>query len=272
MSLMFQTGFQRAFGTWPLRGETLRRAILDAAEAGYRAFDTAQMYANEAETGAALAETGLPRDALCITTKVSIDNYAPDRFLPSVEQSVRDLRIDRADVLLLHWPPADGAIGPALDLLQEAQARGLAAHVGVSNFTVAMMQAARARLSVPLVVNQVEFHPLLDQSRLLAAAAQTGIALSAYCAVARGEVFKVPLLAGIAADHGRTVAQIVLRWTLQKGVAVTTMSTRPENIRANFDVMDFALSPAEMALIDTLGAMNHRIVGRPGVPFAPDFD
>lgn len=272
MNITFRRNHQRAFGTFPLQGETLRAAIAAAIEVGYRAFDTAQMYRNEAATGEALAASGIPRGELCITTKVGIENFAPDRFLPSVEESLKALRVDAVDILLLHWPTPGGDIAPSLRLLQEARDRGLARNIGVSNYTAAMMRAARSLVAAPLVTNQVEFHPLLDQSRLLAAASETGIPLSSYCSVARGEVFRYPLFAEIGAGYGKSAAQVVLRWILQKGVPVTTMSTKPDNIRANYDIMDFTLSSPDMARIDAMTATGYRIVGRDLVPYAPDFD
>lgn len=272
MNITFQKTHQRAFGTFPLKGDVLRAAIDAALAAGYRAFDTAQMYGNEADTGAALAECGLPRDELCITTKVGIENFPAPRFLPSVERSLKDLRIDSADVLLLHWPTPGGDIRASLELLQQAHDRDLARNIGVSNYTVRMMREARSIVDAPLVTNQVEFHPLLDQSKLLAAASETGIPLSSYCSVARGEVFGHPLFAGIGSGYGKSAAQVVLRWILQKGVTINTMSTKPENIRANFEVMDFTLSSIDMARIDAMNAIGHRIVGRELVPYAPDFD
>lgn len=272
MNITFQKTHQRAFGTFPLKGETLRGAIGAALAAGYRAFDTAQMYGNESDTGAALAESGIPRQELCITTKVGIENFTPETFLPSVEASLKALRIDRADILLLHWPTPGGEIRQSLELLQQAHDRGLASHIGVSNYTAQMMRDARAIVDAPLVTNQVEFHPLLDQSKLLAAAVETGIPLSSYCSVARGEVFKYPLFAEIGAGYGKSAAQVVLRWILQTGVPINTMSTKPENIRANFDLMDFTLSSIDMARIDAMTRTGYRIVGRDLVPYAPDFD
>ncbi|WP_417722316.1 aldo/keto reductase [Salipiger sp.] len=272
MSIYFEKTNQRGFGTFPLKGDDLRQAIRTAAEVGYRAFDTAQMYGNEAETGEALAATGIPREELCITTKVGVENFGPDAFLPSVEESLRRLKLDRVDVLLLHWPPADGPIAPVLERLEQAREAGLAAHVGVSNFTAAMMREAVRAVSCPLVTNQVEFHPLLDQGTLLAAAAETGIPLSSYCSVARGKVFGYPLFAEIGSAFGKSAAQVVLRWILQKGVSINTMSTKPANIAANFDVMDFTLSSVDMARIDAMTATGYRIVDRTLVPYAPVFD
>lgn len=273
MNITFQKNHQRAFGTFPLKGETLRMAIHAAIEAGYRAFDTAQMYGNEETTGAALAECGIPRGQLCITTKVGVESFTPETFLPSVEKSLKDLRISQVDILLLHWPTPGGDIRQSLELLQQAHDRGLAAHIGISNYTAAMMAFAKKVVSAPLVTNQVEFHPLLDQSKLLAAATETGIPLSSYSSVARGEVFKYPLFAEIGAGYGKSAGQVVLRWILQKGVVVNTMSTNPANIRANYDVMDFTVSSIDMDRIDALAAATmYRIVGKNLVPYAPDFD
>src|SRR5436190_8623410 len=148
----------------------------------------------------------------------------------------------------------------------------LSSHNCVSNCRAAMMNAARSTTSLSHVAKQVEYHPLLDQRVLLRAATETGIPLSSYCSVARGEVFKYPLFDDIAKGYGKTAAQVVLRWILQKGVAITTMSTRTENIRANFAVMDFVLSSVDMDRIDVLNATHYRIVDRPRVPDAPVFD
>lgn len=271
-NILMRPVFQRGFGTYPLTGNALHEAIHAAVAVGYRAFDTAQGYANEADTGAALADCGIPRDQLCITTKVRPENFDESRFLPSVEDSLRALRVEQVDLLLLHWPPAGGDIAPSLRLLQQAREAGLAAHIGVSNYTAAMMRAAKAIIDAPLATNQVEFHPLLDQSRLLTAARDTGIPLSSYCSLARGEIFKYPLLGKIGAAYGKSAAQVALRWIAQKGLAMNTMSTKPENIRANFDILDFTLSADDMARIDALGAVNYRIVDRDRVPFAPEWD
>lgn len=272
MTIYFEKTYQRSFGTFPLKGQELHDAILAAADIGYRAFDTAQMYANEAETGAALKATGLARNDLCITTKVDIANFSEDKFLPSVEQSLKDLQIEQVDVLLLHWPTPGFDIKLSLQLLQQAHDRGLAAHIGVSNYTGQMMHDARAIVDAPLVTNQVEFHPLLNQDKLLKASTETGIALASYCSVARGEVFKHAIFGEIGAAYGKSAAQVVLRWILQKGVSINTMSTKPANIAANFDVMDFTLSSVDMNRIEEMTKTGYRIVGKDLVPYAPDFD
>ena len=272
MNIYFQKNHQRSFGTYPLKGEELSNSIATAAEVGYRAFDTAQMYENEADTGAALKATGIAREDLCITTKVNINKFTESEFLPSVEQSLKDLQTDYVDVLLLHWPPADGQIETSLRLLEDALKRGLTRNIGVSNYTVAMLREAVKIVDAPIVTNQVEFHPLLNQDKLMTGANEVGIPLSAYCSVARGEVFKNPEFAEIGAGYGKGPGQVVLRWILQKGVSVNVMSTNPKNIQANYDIMDFSLSHVDMARIDAKTARNFRIVGKDLVPFAPDFD
>lgn len=272
MNIYFQKSHQRSFGTFPLKGDEARAAVLTAVDVGYRAFDTAQMYGNEAEIGETLASTGIARDDLCITTKVHPDNFGEDRFIPSVEQSLKDLRIDQADVLLLHWPPIGGDIAPPLRLLEEAYTRGLTRNIGVSNYTVAMLREAVRIIDAPLVTNQVEFHPLLNQDKLMAGANEVGIPLSSYCSVARGAVFKHPEFAEIGKPYGKTAGQVVLRWIVQKGVSVNTMSTNPDNIRANFDIMDFTLSHVDMARIEKLTHTGYRIVTKDLVRWAPEWD
>lgn len=270
MSILFEGTHQRGFGTWPLKGEQCLAAIGEAIEVGYRAIDTAQMYANEADVGEALANCGVPREQLCVTTKVTPGNFG--NFMPSVEKSLKDLRLDKVDLLLLHWPDPAGDNAEALSNLEAAHKAGLASNVGVSNYTSRMLRAAKEQLDVPLSINQVEFHPLLNQDVLLAASKETGIPLSAYCSAGRGEVAKQELLAEIGEKHGKSAVQVGLRWIYQKGVAVITMSTKPENIRANFDIVDFDLTDDEMESIEGLTKANYRIVTDKISPWAPEWD
>ena len=200
------------------------------------------------------------------------DNFSEDRFMASVQASLDDLQTDYVDVLLLHWPPIGGDVAPSLRLLEEAQRLGHTRHIGVSNYTAQMMRDAKATIDTPLVTNQVEFHPLLNQDILLSAASETGIPLSSCSSVARGEVFKYPDFAEIGKPYGKSAGQVVLRWILQKGVSINTMSTNPDNIRANLDIMDFTLSSVDMARIDALTAANYRIVGEDLVPWALQWD
>ena len=272
MSVYFEKSVARGFGTFPLKGEELIAAVQTAYDIGYRAFDTAQIYQNEADLGHALWALNSEPDELFITSKVHPDNFDEKFFMPSVEKSLSDLGVNKLQMLLLHWPPANGEIEAPLKLLAQAKKAGLAAHIGVSNFNAKMMVAAQNMIDVPIDCNQVEFHPLLDQSILQETSAKTGIGLVSYCSVARGEIFKYPLFAEIGARYRKSAAQVALRWILQKGVALNTMSTKAENMRANFDIVDFALSAEEMASIDALNTAGYRIVSSNLVPWAPEWD
>lgn len=272
MNPYFVDNHERGFGSYLLLENTLHQSVQSAAKIGYRAFDTAQMYDNEADMGSALKATGIPRGELLITTKVHPDNFSEEAFMPSVEASLRALQTDYVDVLLLHWPPIGGNIAPSLQLLEEAAKKGLTRYIGVSNYTCSMMHQAKQLISTPLIINQVEFHPLLNQDKLLACATETGIPLSSYCSVARGEIFSHPELTTIAANYNKSVAQVTLRWILQKGVAINTMSSKEQNIRNNFDVMGFTLSHVDMAIIDRLTTTQYRIVSKDLVPWAPEWD
>lgn len=271
MNIYHQGVNQRGFGTWPLKGDAAKAAIRAAADVGYRAFDTAQMYENEADVWAAIKDTGLPRDAFCITTKIHPDNFGKERFRPSLEASIKALGGHPPDVLLLHWPDTSGDVRPSLALLQDAHDAGLAGHIGISNYTIAQMETACDVLSSPIAVNQIEFHPLINQQHMLAAASRLGIQISAYCPIVKGKVLNHPDLVEIANGYGKSSIQIALRWILQLGVIPLPMSTNPKNIAANFDVMDFTLSNVDMARISQIGAReNYRHVA--DVPWAPVWD
>ncbi len=265
--------FVRGFGTFPLDGEPLIEALHAALALGYRAIDTAQMYGNEAAVGQALRTSPVARDSLLLTTKIAPANTNARDFWPSLEASLKALDCSQIDCLLLHWPDPQGNNAEALRLLQEAQQRGLARHVGISNYTIAMMRAASQQLEVPIACNQIEFHPLLDQSHVAAAADELGIPLTAYCAVARGKALSEPTIVAIAEEAGLSPAQVTLSWILAKGVAFNAMSTKPKNLAANFAAKADALSAEQIARIDALGAQHmYRIVDRSKVPTAPDWD
>lgn len=270
MNILYQGNNQRIFGTWPLTDSTAQQAVEQAIDVGYRAIDTAQMYENEDAVGAAIVASGVPRDQLCITTKVHPDNFGEDRFMPSVEASIRALG-GEPDLLLLHWPAIGGDVTPSLKLLQAAHDRGMAKNIGISNYTIAQMRTAVSVLDAPIATNQVEMHPLIDQSALVDAASRLGIPLASYCSVAKGQIFDHAELTHTGEAYGKSAAQVALRWILQKGVTPVVMSTKPANMAANFDIMDFTLSNVDMMRIDALAARVHsRIVS--GVPWAPEWD
>lgn len=270
MSILYQGINQRIFGTWPLKGDDARNAVEQAIQVGYRSIDTAQMYENEAEVGAAIAASGIPRDQFCITTKVHPDNFTEDSFLPSVEASIKALGTN-PDLLLLHWPAIGGDVVPSLKMLQTAFDQGMSPNIGISNYTISQMETAVSVLEAPISTNQVEMHPLINQSVLLNAASRLGIPMTSYCSVAKGRIFEQPELIEIGQQIGKSVGQVALRWLLQKGVTPVVMSTKLENVTSNFDVMNFTLSNADMARIDALAAKVHdRIVV--SVPWAPEWD
>ncbi len=265
-------GFERAFGTFPLKGDELATALITALDVGYRAIDTAQMYKNEKTIGSVLSTSRIKRNDLLVTSKVPIDQFDAQHFIPSVKQSLEDLQLDNLDVLLLHWPPANGKIEASVEQLLIAKQNGLTKHIGVSNYTSVMLEQLVQFSDETFVCNQVEFHPLLDQSKLLQASNKTGIPLSSYCSVARGKALEDPVIVDLAEKYQRTPGQIVLKWILQKGLSINTMSTNPDNIRANFNLLDFNLSNVDSARIDALGRHNYRIVNKNLVPWAPDWD
>jgi len=270
--MLHQNGHQRAFGTYPLKGNSLATALITALDTGYRAIDTAQMYQNEKDIGQVLSSSGISREELLITSKVPIDQFSEKKFIPSVKQSLLDLQLEYVDILLLHWPPADGNIEPSVMWLLEAKQLGLCKHIGVSNYNSTMLEKLVTISDETFVCNQIEFHPLLDQSIMLDASNRTGIPLSSYCSLARGKALTEPFIMQVAELYKRTPAQIILKWILQKGVSVNAMSTNPDNIKANFNVLDFSLSNVDMARIDRLGEQGYRIVNKELVPWAPEWD
>jgi diketogulonate reductase-like aldo/keto reductase len=257
-------------GTWQLNGSVARRMVGYALEIGYRHVDTAQMYGNEAEVGAAIADSPVPRDQIWLTTKIWPDNFRAGPLRRAAEESVRRLGTE-PDLLLLHWPSPDVPLAETIDALNEVRRRGLARHIGVSNFTVALMQDAQALTKEPLVVNQVEYHPFLDQSAVLEAARANGVALVAYSPLAKGRVFRDRGLARIGERHGKSPGQVALRWLIQQdGVAAIPRSSREANAKANLEIFDFELSLAEMTAIAALAHPGGRGVNVAG--FAPDWD
>lgn len=248
------------YGTYPLAGDAAVAGVTAALEHGYRHIDTAQMYGNEAEVGRAITRSGLPRDSIFVTTKVHPDNYAPGRFRDSVRASLDSLGLDRVDLLLLHWPNPRHRLAEVLDLLVEAQEAGQTRLIGISNNGPGDIVRA-VELSGGRVVNdQIEFHPLLDRSGEQEAARRAEISLTAYCPVARGRVADEPELQAIGARHGKTAAQVALRWAVQQGVIVIPKASTPARIGENLALFDFALDEHEMRRISALRSRNRRLI------------
>lgn len=249
------------FGTYGMSGPRLRQVLVAALQLGFRHIDTAQMYQNEADVGAAIRASGVARDAVFVTTKVWVGNYVRQRFMASVEESLRNLQSDYIDLLLVHWPRGGASIDEQIEGLNRAVDSGKVRHIGVSNYNSSMMREAAAASTRPLVSNQVEYHPFLDQSAVLREVVSSGSSLMAYCGMAVGRVFATPLLKDIAAQRSRSVAQIVLRWLIQQpGVVALSRTENIERIPENADIFDFALTGEEMAAISGLKAPGSRIV------------
>lgn len=253
-------------GTWALAGDDCAAAVKTALEAGYRHIDTAAMYGNEEAVGAGLRASEVPREEVFVTTKVWHTELAPADLRRSAEASLRRLGLQQVDLLLIHWPNAGIPLAGSIRALCEAKRAGLARHVGVANFTVALLDEAVALADEPIVANQCEYHPYLNQDRVLAACRRHGIAFVSYCPLGKAQVLGEPVIREIAEARGRTPAQVVLRWHLQQGVAAIPKSGHRERIRANLDVFDFALTADEMARISGLARRDGRMVSPATAP------
>lgn len=259
------------FGTWELRGETARRLVERALEVGYRHVDTAEAYGNEAEVGRALEASGVDREALFLTTKVWPDHYEPRAFRDAVAASLERLGVERVDLLLLHWPRFRGtSLERTVDLLNEARAEGRTRHIGVSNFTPELLARAAGASEAPLVTDQVEYHPFLDQTAVLGTVRERGMVLTAYSPLAHGRAPRDPTLAEIGRRHGKTASQVALRWLLEQDrVAAIPRTSDPEHCAENLDILDFRLSTREMEEISGLAEPGGRVIDPDGL--APDW-
>lgn len=256
-------------GTWELKGRTCARIVEQALRLGYRHIDTAQMYDNEREVGEGVRAARLPRDAVFVTTKVWPTHFAPNDLERSVKDSLAKLRLTEVDLLLLHWPSTQVPLSETLGALARVKQLGMTRHIGVSNFTVALLAEAVAGSSEPLVCDQVEYHPYLDQSKVRAACAAHGMALVAYSPIAKGKVKGDQMLARIGAAHGKSAAQVCLRWLVQQGAVAIPRTSKIERLSENIEVFDFALSEDEMRQISALASDDGRLTN---FSLAPDWD
>ena len=247
-------------GTWALRGRTCARVVEQALRLGYRHVDTAEMYDNEREVGEGLRASRIRRDQAFITTKVWPSHFAPRELERSARESLVRLRLAEVDLLLLHWPNPHIPLADTLGALCRVKRMGLARHIGVSNFTIALIDEAVKLADEPLVCNQIEVHPFLDQSKMITACRGHGMAVVAYSHVARGRVKDAEVLARIGRLHGKTAAQVGLRFLVQQDIAVIPRTGRIERLSENFAIFDLALSEGEMAEISGLASRRGRIV------------
>jgi len=238
--------------------------VAAAINCGYRAIDTARKYGTEEWVGEGIRASGIARKELFVTTKVTELDAREGDFLRSVETSLRALQLDYVDLLLVHWPQPAVPFSETLGALAKAKRQGLTRHVGVSNFTLAMLDEALRVCPEPLTVNQLEYHAYLPQERMLAKLRQHGMLLIAYCPVARGVLLDDPIVGEIAKARGKTHAQICLRWLIQQNsVGAVPRALEERHIEDNLDIFNFTLSDEEMARISALRRRGLRICDPP---------
>ena len=242
-------------GTFRLKDQVAIDSVTTALSLGYRAIDTAQIYGNEAQVGRAIEASGVPRAEVFITTKVWKDHSAADKVVAGLKDSLARLRTDRVDLTLIHWPSKHGAVPLAdtLIALMEAKKQGLTTQIGVSNFTVALMEQAIA-IAGPgqIAANQVELSPYLQNQTVVDFAARHGIHITSYMTLAYGKVLHDPVLTAIAQRHGATTAQVALAWAMQLGYSVIPSSTQRVNLASNFEAQKLRLSDTDLREIAAL--------------------
>jgi diketogulonate reductase-like aldo/keto reductase len=251
------------FGTSGLAG-AVGEIVAHALACGFRHLDAARKYGTEDGVGEGIRVAKIPRAELLITTKVSHENLHAADFARSVEQSLRALGVSYVDLLLVHWPNAAIPLAETMTALAKAKRDGLARHVGVANFNIAMVDEAARLCPEPLVALQAEFHPYLDQTKVLAALRQRGMLFIGYCPLGRGRLVNDPVVGEIARAKGKSVAQVALRWSIQQGVAPIPRSSNRQRIAENLAVFDFTLDDDEMRRIAALERPDGRIANPAG--------
>ncbi len=247
-------------GTMTLKEAACVEIVGAALRQGYRHLDTAERYGNETEVGEGLRASGVRREEVFVTTKIYWTDAAAADFSRAVEASLKRLQLSAVDLLLIHWPNPKIPLTETVGALCQAKRDGLTKHVGVANFTVALVEEAVRLASEPLVTNQIEVHPFLDQSKVIAACQRHGLLVTAYCPLARGQAPGNELLQRIGKAHGKSAAQVALRWLVQRGMIPIPRTSEVERLAENLAVFDFTLSPAEMAEIGTLARPDGRCV------------
>jgi diketogulonate reductase-like aldo/keto reductase len=256
-------------GTWQLNDRVGARIVEQALRLGYRHIDAALIYGNEKEVGEGLRASGVKREEIFVTTKVPHTELTPPALERAVKQSLANLRLSDVNLLLIHWPNAQIPLAETIGAMCKMKKEGYARHIGVSNFTVALVEEAVKLSSEPIVTNQIEWHPYLDESVVQAACKKHGIAVTAYCPIARGRAVGDELLTKIGQKYGKSAGQVSLRWLIQKGAIVIPRTSKVERLTENMTIFDFALSPADMAEIDALAKPAGRVVK---VGWAPNWD
>jgi diketogulonate reductase-like aldo/keto reductase len=238
------------FGTWQLRGDDCLRGVADALTIGYRHIDTAQAYENEAEVGQGIKRAGVPRTDIFLVSKVRQSNFHYDDVIRTGNESLQKLDSDYIDLMLLHWPNPDIPLRETLDAMKELQTTGVIRHIGVSNFSAALVD--EAALHATIFANQVKYHPYHAQDDLVQQAKSHDYMLTAYSPLARGEIHADPLLQEIGSRYSKSPEQVALRWLIQQGVSAIPKAASHKHRQANFAIFDFELTPEEMRTVDAL--------------------
>jgi diketogulonate reductase-like aldo/keto reductase len=241
--------------------ESAAPLVAAAIECGYRHIDTARKYGSEEAVGEGIRASGIAREELFITTKVTEEDAKADDFARSVDTSLKAIGVDYVDLLLIHWPQPKVPMEETLGALAKAKRDGLARHVGVSNFTVALLDEAHQKTTEPLVTNQIEYHAYIRQDKVLAACRKYGMIATAHVPLARGKIVNDPVIGEIAAAKGKTASQVALRWLVQQpDIAVVPRTTNRERLAENLDIFSFSLTDEEMDRIGALRENNVRVV------------
>ncbi|MDX1571940.1 MAG: aldo/keto reductase [Xanthomonadales bacterium] len=249
------------FGTWELNDEAATESVLDALSMGYRHIDTAQAYGNHRAVGKALAQSGVPRKDIFLTTKIWMDNFRPQALHDSLDDSLEQLGTDRVDLLLLHWPNPEVPLAQTLEALAKARDDGKTWLIGVSNFTTDLLDEAVEKSPVRLVTNQVEYHPYLNQEPVLERVRRYDMSLTAYSPLGHGEVVGDSLLSRIGGKYGKSPCQVALRWLIQQPeVLAIPKAENREHAKENLDIFDFELTESEMEEIFGLARPDGRII------------
>lgn len=261
---------QFGLGTFRLTGDTVIQSVKTALEVGYRAVDTAQIYANEAEVGQAIAQSGINRHDLFLTTKIWTENYSVEKMIPSLKESLLKLKTDAVNLTLIHWPGTGTNITEIMQNLLEAKQQGLTEHIGISNFNTELTQQAIASIGLEnIATNQIELSPYLQNHHLVDFLQAHNIDVTSYMTLAYGMVLNDPVLIQIANQHQVSTAQICLAWALQRGFAVIPSSTKHEHLISNLKAQEITLTKEEMNTIAHLDR-NQREVNPEGL--APIWD
>ena len=256
-------------GTWDLRGRSCARIVEQALRLGYRHIDTAEMYDNEREVGEGLRGSGVKREDVFVTTKVWPSHLAPRELERAAKESLARLRLTQVDLLLIHWPNPQIPLEETIPALCKMKTAGFARHIGVSNFTVSLVEQAVKLATEPLVTNQIEWHPYLDQSKVRDACRAHGISITAYSPIARGKAAGDKVLATVGMHYRKTAAQVCLRFLLQEGAIVIPRTSKIERLSENLEAENFSLNDAEMDEIRALTNPRWRIVT---MGSGPDWD